>query len=174
MIKKLILLIIIISLFFIYLVFIFYDELFRKGTFIVKFNTEYLRRFNFIKKKMIAYNFPVIINIDLCSIASKFFKSLSIFNFNLNLNINIRFNFFKRPGVRLYLLLSNFLYNFVICYFFICLNWAFRLHAEAVKLGYAHPLNKELTDIIAIKSTFYLFMLLILELLFLLIIIHFM
>lgn len=169
MIKELIFFIIVISLFFIYFVLIFYDELLQKDTVVIKFSTKFLRKFNFIKKKLVAYNFPIIINIDLYVVAGKFIRNLSVFN----PNFNIRINLFKRPGIRLRLFLLSLIYNLIVCFLFNCFNWALDWHTLEADLIHTNFFPKEYLGLHIKKASFFMFMLVTSEFLLLLIIISF-
>lgn len=106
----------ILLVFSVYLIYIFYDELFRERTFVIKFDAKFLNRFNFIKKYII-HKFPS--GIDIYYVVSSFFNSLSILNVGFDININL----FSRPGVNLRLFLFYIIYNFVACCFICCITW---------------------------------------------------
>lgn len=116
--NKLVFFLIFTTFFFIYLVFIFYDELFRENIFVINFDIKFLNKFNFMKKGILG-GFPI--SIDVYPIVSSFFESLSIFNINFNIKINL----FKRPGVILRLFFFNIIYNFIACYLICYITWIY-------------------------------------------------
>src|SRR5690606_36208452 len=102
------------SLFIIYIVFIFYEEIFYKGFFTLRFNI------SFTIKKYIDLNFFLKINIF--TIAEQFFGVLILLN---KFNPKINFNFFKRPGTLLKLFLFYLVYNFSAFFFIISFRSVF-------------------------------------------------
>lgn len=105
----------IVLLLILYLVFIFYVELFSEGAYSVKFNIKILNKFRFIKKN-IAQSF----SINIYNIVNNLLNSLNILNIDFNINIDL----FRRPGTNLRLFFFYIIYNFAASYLICCVTWA--------------------------------------------------